>query len=344
MEHSTMSTMANLNFNLMAHELAHQWFGNKVTCGSWEDIWLNEGFATYLNLLAVEFLKTEAEYMQMLTGFQNSVMTERGGSVFVNDTTSRERIFDGRLSYNKGACVLHMLRWMVGDDQFFVACRNYMNDPALSFSFARTNDLRGHFETVSGLDLRSFFDSWIYGQGHPIYELRWSIVEGGVVINLDQNPSHPSVDFYEMPVAVRLIGDMESRDFRLDHNTRNQDFYLPVDFTVRQVQFDPEHYILAKNSISFDPSSDFDINAIRVIPNPVAQGSSIRVSILNPVFNATEITIIDASGKAVKQERSASGFRSEFVIDIDGLAPGIYHLRLRNKKSFLSEQFIVAGR
>src|SRR5690606_34291857 len=101
MEHTTMSTMVNLNFELSAHELAHQWFGNKVTCGSWADIWLNESFATYLTGLSYEHLLSAEEWNSWKSGLQNNIKSQPGGSVFVNDTTSRSRIFDGRLSYNK---------------------------------------------------------------------------------------------------------------------------------------------------------------------------------------------------------------------------------------------------
>src|SRR5690554_1270308 len=96
MEHSTMSTMGNLNFSLMAHELAHQWFGNKVTCGSWGDIWLNEGFATYMTGMAHESLVSEAAWLSWKSGVQTSIKSQPGGSVFINDTSSRAEIFDGR--------------------------------------------------------------------------------------------------------------------------------------------------------------------------------------------------------------------------------------------------------
>src|SRR5690606_26242544 len=126
--------------------LAHQWFGNKVTCGSWEDIWLNEAFATYLTGLSYEHIRGDVAWHSWKNGLQNSIKAQPGGSVFVNDTTDRGRIFDGRLSYNKGAYVLHMLRWILGDADFFLACRNYINDPELEFGFAYTPDLIAHFE------------------------------------------------------------------------------------------------------------------------------------------------------------------------------------------------------
>jgi len=119
MEHQTMSFMVNFSFDLIAHELAHMWFGDAVTCGSWEDLWLNEGWATYANALCYEFLKNRSAFRARLEDMQKYVMSQPGGSVFPTDTQNISRLFDGRLTYNKGALVYHMLRWQLGDSIFF---------------------------------------------------------------------------------------------------------------------------------------------------------------------------------------------------------------------------------
>lgn len=118
-EHQTMSFMGGWSHGLQAHELAHQWFGDKVTCGSWRDIWLNEGFATYLEGLTQEAGIGTIDFKSWLQGKINNVTSATGGSVWVDDTTSVNRIFNGRLSYDKGGMLLHMLRWKLGDANFF---------------------------------------------------------------------------------------------------------------------------------------------------------------------------------------------------------------------------------
>ncbi|HEX6181572.1 MAG TPA: M1 family metallopeptidase, partial [Chitinophagaceae bacterium] len=118
MEHQTNSFMFNTSPNLSSHELGHQWFGDKITCGSWQHIWLNEGFATYSTILFLQYGFPTFYKTQLQTNL-NSVVSQPGGSVFVPDTSNASRIFDGRLSYNKGSYVVHMLRWVVGDSEFF---------------------------------------------------------------------------------------------------------------------------------------------------------------------------------------------------------------------------------
>jgi len=141
MEHTTVSFMGGFSRGLIAHELAHQWFGNKVTCGSWKDIWLNEGFATYLSGLVIENLDGFESFTSWKQNRINSITSQPGGSVYIidNDTTS-SRIFNGRLSYSKGAMVAHMLRKELNDAIFFESLQNYLADPDLSYGYAKSDD------------------------------------------------------------------------------------------------------------------------------------------------------------------------------------------------------------
>lgn len=343
MEHSTMSTMANLNYELMAHELAHQWFGNKVTCGSWGDIWLNEGFATYLTGLAHEFLGTEEDWKSWKDKIQQSVKSIPDGAVAIKDTTNRNEIFDGRLTYNKAAYLLHMIRWIIGDEQFFKACNNYLNDPNLAFGYARTDDLIAHFEYVSDINLSTFMQNWYYGEGYPTYALSWTPAEIGVAFTINQTTSHASVPFYEMPVPIQFIGNNRDTIITVQHSFSGQSYYLVPGFEVLEVVVDPDLWILANKNVNLDPDAEIDIYEIKLFPNPVL-GNTLNISIRNPAFHAQSWEIFDVAGKKIISQQPTQGVRNSFEINVGQLAPGMYVLRLKNGNRFKSKSFVIKGK
>lgn len=207
MEHQTMSSVTNFGYDLLNHEMAHQWFGDKITCASWQDIWLNEGFASYSSWLCYDFKEDPEHYYEAwLKGTRNTVTSQPGGSVFVYDTTEVSRIFDGRLTYYKGAWLLHMLRHQLGDTAFFNGILHYITDPALVYGFVHTDDLIAHLEAAADTSLTTFFNEWFYGEGYPQYRIMWNDdADGHVRIALSQESSMPSsVSFFHMDVPVRL--------------------------------------------------------------------------------------------------------------------------------------------
>src|SRR5699024_5599345 len=144
MEHTTISFMGGFHQDLIAHELAHQWFGNKVTCASWQDIWLNEGFAGYLTGITHEHLDGNQSFKNWRAYEISKITSQSDGSVYVpaKDTMDVNSVFNSRLTYSKGAMILHMLRKRLGDDAFFTGLRNYLSDPELAFAAAYTPDLQ----------------------------------------------------------------------------------------------------------------------------------------------------------------------------------------------------------
>jgi aminopeptidase N len=324
MEHQTMSFMGGFSYGLQAHELAHQWFGNKVTCGSWEDIWLNEGFATYLTALTYEFLGNEQAWEDWKSSRINSVTSLNYGSVWVNDTTDVNRIFSGRLSYSKGALLLHMLRWTLGDEDFFQAARNYLNDPSLAFGYASTEDLQGHLEAQSGLDLETFFDDWFFGQGYPSYHLQWASEDDFLQLTVGQLTSHSSVDFFEMPIPVYVSGEGQDTLLRLDHEYSGQFFWLELPFTVENVEFDPDSWILSKgNTIqegTYNRTVEPDLsNRINLFPNPTPGQLTVRADGLQ----IEGVQVIDLSGQ-VLWTREGLTTKGVFELELEQLPAGFY--------------------
>ncbi len=263
MEHTTMTFIYNFSHYLMSHELAHQWFGDQITCQSWRDIWLNEGFATYLEGMTYEHhLSTTNTWSNWLQTRINAVTYQTWGSVWVDDTTSVSRIFNGRLSYSKGALLLHMLRWKMGDSDFFAAINNYLQDPDLAYGYATTTDLKNHLEAQSGLDLTEFFDDWFYGQGWPTYDVAWhQNTNKDVVVTINQTTSHPSVPFFEMPVPIQFYNDTDTVLLVFDHTHSGQVFTSSIPFVATGATFDPDKWLLAKHSIALPVElSAFNVN------------------------------------------------------------------------------------
>jgi hypothetical protein len=352
MEHQTMSFMGSFGYDLMAHELAHQWFGDYVTCGSWRDIWLNEGFATYLTGLCYERDQDGIYWEPFKRLSINRVIGKPDGSVYCYDTTDVDRVFDARLSYSKGAMVLHMLRWEMGDSSFFLALNHYLHDPLLANGYARTEDLMAHCEAAADTSFREFFDDWVYGQGYPTYQMTYRISNGHELeIQLDQQQSDPSVDFFEMDVPVRLFGTASSSagasvipakslpprkrgagtgfqltgsevstTFVLHHTYSGQLFHLDPGFKIDSVQFDPDRWICTANPVVLGVNETPYKPDISIYPNPFRD--EVVITLTQPADNLT-IRIFNSSGALVRSQKIPAG-TARVTIPTDDLPAGIY--------------------
>lgn len=324
MEHQTMSFLGMYNYNLTAHELAHQWFGNKVTCGSWEDIWLNEGFATYLTGLCMEFDGSPfwPIWKRQTLGL---VVSQPGGTVHCPDTLDVARLFSSRLSYGKGALVLHQLRWVMGDSAFFAAARNYLDDPALAFGSARTSDWQQHCEAASGMDLTGYFADWFLGEGYPTFTLDWSQGEDGTVdALLLQSPSHPAVTFFPLPVPVRFSDGVQDTTVVLHHDHNGQTFHLQLPFVASSAELDPEQWLISGANVvtSVDGRTP---RRFEVYPNPASD--RLWPVVAGPSPGAVHLRVLDAGGRVVL-EQGAIDLLQEGA-DVSGLSPGAYQLQVR---------------
>ena len=327
MEHQTMSFMGGFSYELMAHELAHQWFGNKVTCGSWEDIWLNEGFATYLSGLCYEYLEP-VWWMPFKRGRRDLVISQPGGSVRCMDTTQVSSIFNGRLSYAKGAFLVHMLRWVTGDSAFYAGCRNYLNDPELAHASAVTAELQAHLEASSGVDLDGFMADWYAGEGYPTYSAEWSQdLDGTVALQLSQSTSHPSVDFFEMPVPIHFKNAIWDTVVVVDHNFSGQLFTLPLPYQVDSALIDPDIWILSgQNVVTRVPDTAMGSDRPVLFPNPAS--ATIQVRLENTGSGPVEVRVMDHLGRLVLEQKSV--VRDGLLeLAVHGFRAGGYVLHLR---------------
>ena len=335
MEHTTVSFMQNFSRGLIAHELAHQWFGNKITCGTWKDIWLNEGFATYLSSLVIENFDGNAAFIANKNSMISNITSQINGAVYLTDTeaTNVGRIFSSRLSYNKGAMVLNMLRLKMGDVMFFQALKNYLADTNLAFKYAVTSELKSHLEAVYGSSLTEFFDDWVYKQGYPTYTVtaqNWGA--GQAKITIGQTQSHFSVSFFEMLVPVRLTGAGGlTFDTVLNNTSNNQEFIISVPFAVTGVEFDPEKDIISKNNTATLANENFELeNGIAIYPNPVQNELHIQLP-SNITINS--VSIFNGIGQKVL-ENSNSDF------SVNTLSSGVYYVEIETSEGTFHKKII----
>jgi aminopeptidase N len=324
MEHTTVSFMDGFDRGLIAHELGHQWFGDKITCGTWKDIWLNEGFATYLSALVIENLDGLDSFVFWKQQVVDYVTEQPGGAVYMTDeeATNSNRIFSQRLSYYKGAMVLEMLRWKLGDANFFQGIKNYLADPALAYKYAITPNLQAHLEAASGMSLSEFFNDWIYKQGYPTYYISaQNIAAGQVEFVVNQIQSHVSVNYFEMPVPVRVYGNGgQQMDVVLDNTFNGQAIIKNIPFAVTSFEFDPDHHLLSRdNSVELGNTNFTLMNKVRLSPNPSANVLNVSIPQNVTLRNATFQNIV---GQVVLKTGNETSW------DISKLASGVHFLTL----------------
>jgi aminopeptidase N len=340
MEHQTMSFMGNFNKGLIAHELGHQWFGDKITCASWQEIWLNEGFATYLAGIIYDFGKNDTLWNIFKLQSITEALQAKQGSVYVDDTSNVSRIFDYRLSYVKASLILHMLRWKLGDDLFFTACKNYLNDDELSFAFSNTERFKNHLEQTANINLDEFFNDWLYGEGYPKYEIQWEQnTDLKLKVNIKQSSVHPSVSFFEMPVPVKFEGDAFDTVLVFQNLYNNQDFELPLYFKIQQAIPDSDKWLLAEFKISNkNEFANFNRLLINVSPNP--NNGYMHIN-LNKKINIEALKLYSLLGEKILELKNFNEPKNYLELDIRDFENGMYTLFIEEKNRTSSVKIIV---
>ena len=335
MEHTTVSFMVGFDRQLIAHEMAHQWFGDKITCGTWKDIWLNEGFATYVAALVIENFDGLDAFVTEKQSMIDNITLSPNGNVYLTDVqaTNVNRIFSSRLSYDKGGMVLEMLRFKLGDAIFFQGIKNYLADTNLAYKYAITSNLQTHLEAVYGQSLTEFFNDWIYNQGYPTYTItgqNWGTGQAKFTVN--QTQSDASVSYFEMPVPVRIYGaGGQQADLVLNNTLDGEEILKAVPFPVVSVEFDPERHLISANSTVTLGNQNFDLEkAIAIYPNP----SSDILHIQMPNTTSVEKVIIYNNLGQKIMENSSLDF------SITTLSAGVHYIDIQTVDGTFHKKFI----
>lgn len=342
MEHQTIASMGGFSEALVVHELAHQWFGDKVTCRDWANIWLNEGFATYSESIYFEEKYGKTSFMNDVIAIMNHAKTATG-TIYVQNTESVSQIFNSARSYSKGGVVLHMLRGVVGDDNFFRILREYLTEPGLSYGTATTEDFQRIAERVSGTDLDYFFQQWIYGENYPKYKFSWGYEQlagnnYNLIIRVEQPLTNTNPQFFKMPVQIKYSTSTETNTITLFNDMKVQTWSIPVNGKPLSALFDPDTWILKDlletNGIVIVPTR-FEL--FQNYPNPFNNGTNIRYSITSRQH--VRLAVYDLLGREiaslVDEQQGPGAYSVSFTIsNLAGngsgiqLSSGIYYYRI----------------
>lgn len=303
MEHQTISSIGRVSadWNMVyVHELGHQWFGDALTCASWTDIWLNEGFASYSEALYAErtgYLdyppgrEAYKNYMSAKSFFEN-------GTITIEDTSQVANIFN-RIVYDKGAWLLHMLRKIIGDEDFFAALYLYVNGP-LKYSSVTTADFIAVCENISGQSLTKFFDQWLNFEYYPIYSFYWEKNKealNNIEITITQEQNNV---IYEMPIDLQFeFAAGRDTTITVLNSQKVQVYSFSLTEVPLKLNFDPENWILKKTIDKSAGEFTTDVKIEAIYPNPVKTNCTIVVKYWGTP--ALSLKIFDVSGRLVRE-------------------------------------------
>ena len=345
MEHQTLSSMGSFSQNLMVHELGHSWWGNLITCKTFNDIWLNEGFARYCQALWAEHMYGREAYFD----FMNNHAYYGAGTIYVENPSSNSQIFSAGLSYNKASWVLHMLRHKVGETMFFDILKSYASNDSLSYNAASTSDFQKVCEDISGLDFEQFFQQWIYGEKYPKYELSWWHEGNGIYnVKIDQVQSY---NFFSMPIDLKFSGSagpmLVDTTIVIENNNSSQLYeFSGFNFLVENVMLDPENWILKEATYSVNEIDNILPDRVEVekaFPNPF--NSKVKLSFyINPQFGDTHVNvnIFDLRGKIVESlidNEFVPGYHTTFW-NANGKSSGVYFIQLATDNYIDSQKIL----
>ncbi|GAA4452885.1 M1 family aminopeptidase [Nibrella saemangeumensis] len=337
MEHQTISSMGAFNTNLIAHELAHQWFGDKITCRDWHNIWLNEGFASYAEALYQEAIGGRVAYNNYIANFMTNARRALG-TLYVKDISTVNSIFNSNRTYSKGAVVLHMLRGVVGDSTFVRILRTYSASPRVAYSTAVTDDFQAIAEQVYGQKLDYFFKEWIYGESHPSYKVTYeykgvSENRHTVQVRLEQAVNTNPTSF-TMPVQLRVQSAAGDTTVTVFNDQASQVFTVPAKGQPTGVVLDPNNWILKSIPVEYNaiitglPQPEPTV--LTVFPNPTAETLTVAFSTLTP--GTCILSLVSPLGQVISTQTDSqlSPGRHTRTVPVRGFSPGRYVLTIQS--------------
>ncbi|MGM9507295.1 M1 family metallopeptidase [Larkinella sp. GY13] len=350
MEHQTISSMGAFNTDLIAHELAHQWFGNKITCKTWEHIWLNEGFASYAEVLYRETVGGTPALRSYMNSYMLLARRARG-TLFVQDLANVNNIFDSNRTYYKGATVLHMLRGIVGDQKFREILQKYAASE-FAYKAATTEDFAAIASQVYGKPLDYFFKQWVYGENYPTYRVKWSsgalagqANQYRVNLRLEQTTGTANPAFFTMPVPVLVRTSVGDTLITVVNNSADQTFELTVKGQPTEIQIDPNNWILKQVEVTEVITALNDpvpATQLTVLPNPARDQLTAQIDVAGAFTGRLVLTNLVGQEVVTLSERPFTSGRHTVTWPVLDLPAGRYNLTLTTGDRRLTKAVLIA--
>jgi aminopeptidase N len=334
MEHQTMTSLGFFDYYIDAHELGHQWWGDNVTCKSWGDIWLNEGFATYTEFLTAQYLDP-ANFATVVNDAHTNVMAQPGGSIFFTgaDTLNSNRIFSSRLTYDKGGSVIHSLRFLTNNDSlWFNTLRGFQN--TFKNSTASAIDFKNYYQAQTSIDPTQFFNQWYYGQGYPTFNMKYNSFNNKCFIQSSETGSMPSATpLFITPLEYKIQRQgFPDTTVRVMQNNAVETFSFDLAGNVIGVVCDPNNWLINKSGAAVKdatlgttpvPEAIEEVSGfseIKISPNP-SPGS---FQLLNPSNLQGRAMVYNLTGKMIQMRT----LEEKTSFNIAGYPEGVYIIKV----------------
>jgi aminopeptidase N len=355
MENQTLTSLQphGMEFEgLVSHEFAHQWFGDMISPGTWADVWLNEGFATYCEALWLEYGGGYPSYKSEIQYDANDYLQFNPGWPIYNPqwavtTPSINTLFNTEITYYKGACVLHMLRYVLGDSLFFASIKDYATDGNFRLKNSVTDDFIQKINTSAGQNLNWFFDEWVKQPNHPVYQNLYTIdtVANKVTVKIQQTQAIPA--FFTMPVELKFtFADATDTTLHVRNDMNPQLVSFTFSKRPTNVVFDPNNNIVLKQATTLQATgvrsgelATLQFELEQNYPNPFNPVTHFQFTIAQPKADAplahdarfVSLVVFDILGKEVTTlvKTTMNPGRYSVQWNAGNLPSGVYLYRLQ---------------